>query len=97
MYNFDCRATLSIASFPPSPPRNPDWGLKPLTGSWFDPNATFGGVFGSVVNDEYDLGLSIWSPTMERSFWGDFTRREGGGGRTCGVPLLIDSDFFAIY
>ena len=36
------------------------WGNYPLTGSWFDPNATFAGLFGAIVARDYDVSLADW-------------------------------------
>ena len=49
------------------------WGIIPSNGDWFDPNATFSGLFGNVVNDNYDLGLSSWQQSIERNTWVDFS------------------------
>ena len=52
-------------------PQN-NWGVNPLTGSWYDPNATFNGVFGGVINGDYDTSISSWDIYLERGFWIDF-------------------------
>ncbi len=49
-----------------------DWGTGPKTGTWYDKNATFGGVLGRVINGEYDVSLAAWFHSPERSLWLDF-------------------------
>ncbi len=51
---------------------NGEWGTTPKTGNWGEENATFGGVFGGVVNKDYELAISGWLPTYERSYHTDF-------------------------
>ena len=38
---------------------NDDWGLFPKSGP-YNLTGVWGGVFGSVINKEYDLSLSSW-------------------------------------
>ena len=52
---------------------NGDWGAIPKSGAWTDPNATFGGVFGSLVDRRYDISVVEWKRTLERRIWVDFT------------------------
>ena len=49
------------------------WGTLPDTGNWEDPNATFSGSLGSVINGEFDVPLSIWAFSSERFIWTDIT------------------------
>ena len=51
------------------------WGSTPITGTYYDDNATFGGVLGAVVSQEYDIAASIWMHTRDRFYWMDTTLR----------------------
>ena len=37
----------------------------PKTGTWTDKNATFGGIFGNVVNGHVDLSVASWVRTTQ--------------------------------
>jgi len=41
-------------------------------GSFQFGNATFTGALGAVVNEECHIGLSMWTPLIERSAYMDF-------------------------
>ena len=47
------------------------WGRFPVTGGWFDWNATFTGIFKEAVQGQTDLGLSFWTNLIERHLWVD--------------------------
>ena len=52
------------------------WGVAPANGgSYFDPNATFEGVMGSIIEGDYDIPISLWDIDLGRSLWVDFTTR----------------------
>ena len=55
--------------------KEPDgnWGSIPKTGAWTDPNATFEGVLGRVVDSSYDMSIVEWKRTLERSRWVNYT------------------------
>lgn len=44
-----------------------EWGNMPMSGNWGDPNATWGGALGTIVNDEFDIPLSSWMYVPERT------------------------------
>ncbi len=48
-----------------------DWGLVPKTGSWLDPNATFSGVVGGLIEGDYDVSVSSWVNLHARFEWLD--------------------------
>ena len=52
---------------------NGDWGDYPKTGKWTDKNATFSGVFGGVINGDYDISITDWLQTQERMLWVDYS------------------------
>lgn len=50
------------------------WGTVPVSGSYLSPDAVWAGVLGGVVNDEYDMSVSVWTRTFERDqYIADFT------------------------
>ena len=53
---------------------NGKWGTQPIKGTFLDPNATFEGIFGAVINESYDIAPTSWNPNYERSLWLDFTQ-----------------------
>ena len=50
-----------------------NWGTIPLSGNWNDPNVTFGGVMGNIINDEYDMSPTTWLMQQNRQPWMSFT------------------------
>ena len=48
--------------------RQPDlhWGTVPHTGDWANCNATFTGLFGTLVSGQNDIGMTTWFETIER-------------------------------
>ncbi len=54
---------------------NDDWGVVPKSGSYFDANVTFSGVYKSVVDNDYDVSACGWTHTLGRAIWADFTMR----------------------
>lgn len=58
------------------------WGSSPLTGTFYDDNATFNGALGDVIYGNADMSLSTWTPIAGRDHWMQFTlpmtNRESG-------------------
>ena len=54
---------------------NKNWGLIPKSDSFLDINATFDGILEQIISEKYDISPSSYNPTIERSYWVDFTLR----------------------
>ena len=65
--NFNCSIQLDKEP-------NGNWGTVPLNGASFqDSNATFNGIFGAILDQNYDLSASSWNGNPDRFLWFDFS------------------------
>ena len=52
-----------------------NWGVLPVNGGTFE-NGSFEGVFGGLVDNEYDMSITDWLATPERTLRVDFILME---------------------
>ncbi len=65
-YNFTVETSAEPDNF---------WGTTPVRGSHDEGDVDYGGVMGGVFHGDYDMALSVWGATRDRTDYFDFATR----------------------